>query len=141
MSDGQPGGMNPALKIILGVAGVLLLLTCGGVALVAWFVTGSVERFESTAAVAPTMTRMRSIESAIAAYRVDNRMLPENLDALAGPGGMLDADEVPTDAWGNPFVYEPLGETEYTLVSFGSDGVEGGEGDAADITRKDLEER
>ncbi|MBE0536110.1 MAG: type II secretion system major pseudopilin GspG [Phycisphaerae bacterium] len=42
------------------------------------------------------------------------------------------------DPWGNPFMYYEgsgeLGDKEYELISFGADGLEGGEGDNADIT-------
>ncbi len=42
------------------------------------------------------------------------------------------------DPWENPYLYfegsGELGDKEYELVSLGADGVEGGEGDNADIT-------
>ncbi len=42
------------------------------------------------------------------------------------------------DPWGNPYLYfegsGELGDKEYELISFGADGVEGGEGDNEDIT-------
>ena len=38
------------------------------------------------------------------------------------------------DPWGNPYQYRSPGETEpYVIFSYGADGREGGEGDAADI--------
>ena len=42
------------------------------------------------------------------------------------------------DPWGNPYLYfegsGELGDKEYELISFGADGVEGGEENNADIT-------
>ena len=42
------------------------------------------------------------------------------------------------DPWNNPYLYfegsGELGDKEYELISFGADGVEGGEGDNEDIT-------
>ena len=142
MSEEPSTGMNPAIKLILIVAGVLCLLACGVAGVMAWFVGTSVQRYEKKAAVQSTKSQMRNIEAAVNAYRLENRALPASLDDLVGPQGVLDADEAPTDAWGRPFLYEPGDDgRSYVLVSFGADGVEGGEGDAADITREDLGDR
>jgi len=44
--------------------------------------------------------------------------------------------KTPLDPWGNPYVYHIPGKHEfpYEVVSYGEDGKEGGEGNAADIT-------
>lgn len=42
--------------------------------------------------------------------------------------------EVPSDPWGNPFVYRSPGRNGgYEIVALGADGKEGGENDNADI--------
>jgi general secretion pathway protein G len=42
---------------------------------------------------------------------------------------------VPDDPWGNPYVFVMPGEHgEYDLLSYGKDGMPGGEGQAVDIT-------
>jgi general secretion pathway protein G len=42
---------------------------------------------------------------------------------------------VPDDPWGNPYVFVMPGEHgEYDLLSYGRDGMPGGEGQAGDIT-------
>lgn len=50
--------------------------------------------------------------------------------------GYLDSRHLPKDPWGNPYVYIiPGREGElYEIISYGSDGEEGGSGDAADLT-------
>jgi general secretion pathway protein G len=49
------------------------------------------------------------------------------------PDGYLKS--VPEDPWGAEFQYiSPGSEGPYDLYSYGSDGREGGEGDAADIS-------
>jgi general secretion pathway protein G len=57
---------------------------------------------------------------------------PGNVDAWNGPylrGGL-----VPTDPWGRPYLYRSPGEHgAYDIVSYGSDGQEGGTGTSADI--------
>ena len=50
-----------------------------------------------------------------------------------GSGQPYSKKEVDLDPWSNPYVYEQSGNSNYTLMSYGSDGSEGGEGNAADI--------
>ena len=40
---------------------------------------------------------------------------------------------MPKDPWGNRYVYVLTGPQRFSLASLGADGVEGGEGAAADI--------
>jgi len=58
---------------------------------------------------------------------------PPGVDVWNGPylkGGM-----VPVDPWRHNYVYaSPGAHGPYDLMSYGSDGLEGGEGSAADIT-------
>jgi general secretion pathway protein G len=57
---------------------------------------------------------------------------PGNLEAWRGP--YLQKSELPRDPWGKPYVYRCPGQHgDYDLFSFGPDGVEGGEGENADI--------
>ncbi len=58
---------------------------------------------------------------------------PGNLEAWKGP--YLSKTELPRDPWGKPFVYRCPGQHgDFDLFSYGPDGVEGGEGENADIT-------
>jgi general secretion pathway protein G len=58
---------------------------------------------------------------------------PGNLEAWKGP--YLAKSELPKDPWGKPYVYRCPGQHgDYDLFSYGPDGVEGGEGENADIT-------
>lgn len=57
---------------------------------------------------------------------------PQNLEKWAGP---YLKKTVPADPWGRPYIYKSPGEhSEYDLSSLGSDGQEGGTGDAVDLT-------
>ena len=67
---------------------------------------------------------MESMKSAVEAYRLENRMLPDSLDQLVGPTGYLVADEVPRDAWDNPFFYEPDEGLNQRMVDAGVLAVE-----------------
>jgi general secretion pathway protein G len=58
---------------------------------------------------------------------------PGSIPAWNGP--YLKGGAVPTDPWGNPYIYRAPGQRgAYDLSSNGADGQEGGTGTAADIT-------
>ncbi len=52
--------------------------------------------------------------------------------------GILSGKKVPQDAWNKDYDYQGDG-TKYVIRSFGSDGVEGGEGPNKDISSEDAE--
>ncbi len=57
---------------------------------------------------------------------------PQNIEKWAGP---YLKKTVPPDPWGRPYIYKSPGEHgDYDLSSLGSDGQEGGIGDAVDLT-------
>ena len=96
---------------------------------------------------------IKAIETALNLYRLDNGVYPsteQGLEALVTKpttgviprnwkeDGYL--DKVPKDPWGNPFVYlHPGVHKEFDLVSYGADGVEGGEGKDADVENWNLD--
>ena len=58
---------------------------------------------------------------------------PGNIAAWNGP--YLKGGAVPPDPWGNPYVYRAPGQNgAYDILSYGSDGTEGGTGAGQDIT-------
>ena len=90
--------------------------------------------------------QIQSFASALDLFFLDAGRYPtsaEGLAVLVRPtagitawnGPYLKGGIVPTDPWGKPYVYRSPGEHgAYDVVSFGSDGQEGGTGTAADIT-------
>lgn len=91
--------------------------------------------------------KMTVVESAIERFGLDCGQYPDDsmgLDALLSPpagleekwnGPYLKASQL-LDPWGNPYIYVAEGEINpgsFDLVSLGSDGVEGGEGENEDI--------
>lgn len=93
------------------------------------------------------MADLRSIETALDLYKLDNGAYPsteQGLEALVEKptvgnvppnwkdGGYL--SRVPADPWGRPYAYAiPGTRGEYDLFSLGADGQPGGEGENADI--------
>lgn len=97
-------------------------------------------------------TQMSNIANALDLYRLDNSHYPstqQGLEALVNrpsgspepknwnPNGYLKS--VPEDPWGNDYQYINMGSSDYDLFSYGADGNQGGEGDAADISVHDIE--
>jgi general secretion pathway protein G len=59
------------------------------------------------------------------------REKPSNADNWSGP---YLPKEIPVDPWKKVYVYRSPGEHgDYDLMSYGADGVEGGEGEAEDV--------
>lgn len=86
--------------------------------------------------------QIKMIESALDSYRLDMGKYPKELESLiknttnkATWDGPYLKDDIPKDPWNNPYHYQNPGKyrKDYDLISFGADGVEGGEGDNADI--------
>jgi general secretion pathway protein G len=106
------------------------------------------------AKIQTTKTQIRSLESALKLYKLDNGVYPtteQGLNSLVTKptvgvipknykeGGYLESKNVPKDGWGNDYLYVSPGEHgDYDLYSYGADGVKGGEGKNADINSWDL---
>jgi general secretion pathway protein G len=98
------------------------------------------------ARVGTTKQVLATTASALDLFKLDNARYPttqEGLDALVHkpadaktwPNGGYIKGGMPKDGWGNDLQYISPGSSAkpYDLYSFGSDGKEGGEDDAADI--------
>ena len=128
------------------------------IGLLAAVVIPNVTRAMKKARRATATMEIQSFKSALQAFYADNAFFPgteQGLEALVrkpsvgkmsanyDEGGYLDAQEVPLDPWKNPYVYLQPGMHggDYDIVSYGADGVEGGEGDDADVESWDLSAR
>ncbi len=96
-----------------------------------------------------------SLETALKLYRLDNGFYPSTEQGLAAlvqmpqsgqipkrwkEGGYLEKNQVPKDPWGNDFIYlSPGSHGDFDIVSFGADGVAGGEGKDKDINNWEIE--
>jgi general secretion pathway protein G len=90
--------------------------------------------------------QIESLGSALDLYYLDMGRYPNSNDGLAAlvqrPGNAeewngpyLKGGVVPNDPWGHPYVYRsPVEHAPYEIVSYGSDGQEGGSGTATDIS-------
>ena len=122
---------------------ILVVITIIG--LIMALVGPRVINYLGEAKVKAAKIQIQSFSSALDLYYLDAGRYPsssEGLTALAQrPGGAatwngpyLKGGVVPNDPWGRPYLYRAPGEHgAFDIVSYGSDGQEGGTGTAADI--------
>ncbi|MBW2175520.1 MAG: type II secretion system major pseudopilin GspG [Deltaproteobacteria bacterium] len=98
---------------------------------------------------------IESLETSLRLYKLDTGSYPtteQGLQALIErpdtgnvpkgyrDGGYLEKGRVPRDPWENEFVYlSPGVNGEYDIVSYGADGIPGGEGKNKDIKSWELD--
>ncbi len=96
-----------------------------------------------------------ALETALKLYKLDNGGYPATEQGLIAlvekpetgnvpkkwkEGGYLEKSKVPKDPWGNDFVYlSPGVHGDYDIISYGADGVPGGEGEDKDINSWEIE--
>ncbi len=99
--------------------------------------------------------QIQSIEQALKLYKLDNGDYPtteQGLQALVEApsvgklarkwkeGGYLEKGKVPSDPWGNDFIYLSPGlHGDFDLTSYGPDNEPGGEDKDADVNNWELE--
>ena len=115
---------------------MLLVVTIIGIlaALVIPKIIGRSEQARVTAAQADING---GIKSALGQYEVDNGFFPKSLqDLVTQPSNAKNwhgyLEKLPTDPWGNPYIYSYPGkhtQNGYDLLSAGPDGKEGTEDD------------
>jgi general secretion pathway protein G len=102
-------------------------------------------RQEEKAKLKATRAQIELFATALDTFRLDVGRYPtteEGLQALRQkPGGIERWDgpylkkDLPLDPWNKPYVYKSPGDHgPYDILSYGADGVPGGDGDNRDIT-------
>ncbi|MHC4076408.1 MAG: type II secretion system major pseudopilin GspG [Planctomycetota bacterium] len=103
------------------------------------------------ARVTTTKANLKILHTAVNQFKMDTGRFPteeEGLYALVEQptdvinyeqGGYIETTEIPTDSWGNEFIYElyPESGKPFVIKSFGADNEEGGEGYDADLYSTD----
>ena len=134
------------LLVVIAILGILA-------ALVAPSILGRKE----DALRAQGTVQIRNLEQALQLFYIDNGFYPSTEQGLRAlvekptigkiprkwrEEGYLEKGSIPKDPWGNDYVYISPGiqNKNYDIVSYGADGLEGGEGKDADVQSWALDE-
>ncbi len=132
----QAGFSLIELVVVIVILGILA-------SLVAPQIMGNVDK----ALTQQAKTDMKSIETALKLYKLDNFSYPsteQGLQALVEKSGIPPEprnfkkggylDRLPKDPWGGNYIYlSPGDHGEFDIITYGRDGQPGGEGQDADI--------
>ena len=132
------------LMVVIVILGILVM----------WVAPKIMSRPEEAKQVKARMD-IQNLETALKLYKLDNGVYPtteQGLQALVEPpetgvipkkwkeGGYLEKNRVPRDPWGNDFVYLSPGlQGDFDIISYGADGVPGGESENKDINNWEIE--
>lgn len=116
-----------------------ILVVMAIVAMLAVMVAPNLFRQRAGAQRDAAVAQISALETALDAHFIDVGEYPDSLEGLienesgrASWNGPYLRRDIPMDPWGNPYVYDSEGR-EFTLISYGPDGQQGGSGDDADI--------
>jgi general secretion pathway protein G len=142
------GGARTAHQLRSGFTLIEIMVVIVVIAIIAAMVAPNVFKNVGEAKTTAARAQMNTLDAALDGYRLDNGRYPstdQGLDALweapsSEPArnwkGPYIKKRVPLDPWNHPYIYIAPGDfnpTSYDLYSLGNDGVEGGEGEDADI--------
>lgn len=127
-----------------GITLIEILVVMAIIALFVTLVGGRLFKQVDKAKQTQAKSQIKQFESVLDMYRLDVGKYPttqEGLQALrVKPANVENWDgpyltkDVPLDPWGHAYIYRCPGQHgDLDLMALGSDGLEGGEGDAVDI--------
>jgi general secretion pathway protein G len=137
--EGEQGFTLVEMLVVITIIGLIMGL-----------IGPRVLNYLSESKVKTARIQLQSFASALDLFYLDAGRYPstaEGLTALvrqtpgvaAWNGPYLKGGSVPTDPWNHPYVYRAPGEDgPYDIVSYGSDGQEGGSGVAADLSLENV---
>jgi general secretion pathway protein G len=116
-----------------------ILVVMAIIAMLAVMVAPNIFNQQAGAQRDAAISQISSLQAALDMYRLDAGEYPDSLEGLvendtgrASWNGPYLRGALPADPWGNDYVYES-GSRDFTLISYGPDGEQGGEDDDADI--------
>src|SRR6201986_2806264 len=133
--DGEQGFTLVEMLVVITIIGLIMGL-----------IGPRVLNYLNESKVKAAKIQIQSFSSALDLFYLDAGRFPSSAEGLAvlvqrtpgiaaWNGPYLKGGTVPNDPWNHPYVYRSPGEHgPYDIMSYGSDGQEGGSGTAADIT-------
>jgi general secretion pathway protein G len=136
---GQQGFTLVEMLVVITIIGLIMGL-----------IGPRVLNYLSESKVKAAKIQLQSFSSALDLFYLDAGRFPSTGEGLAAlvqrtpgvaawNGPYLKGGNVPNDPWNHPYLYRSPGERgPYDIMSYGSDGQEGGIGPAADISIENL---
>ena len=136
---GQQGFTLVEMLVVITIIGLIMGL-----------IGPRVLNYLSESKVKAAKIQMQSFASALDLFYLDAGRFPSTAEGLAAlvqrapgldawNGPYLKGGSVPNDPWSHPYLYRAPGEHgPYDIMSYGSDGQEGGSGVAADLSLENL---
>jgi general secretion pathway protein G len=134
-NNGEQGFTLVEMLVVITIIGLIMGL-----------IGPRVLNYLSESKVKAAKIQLQSFASALDLFYLDAGRFPSTAEGLAAlvkqtpgvsawNGPYLRGGNVPNDPWSHGYVYRSPGEhSPYDIISYGSDGQEGGSGVAADIT-------
>jgi general secretion pathway protein G len=149
-SQGRPGVSGKRLESQAGFTLVEMLVVITIIGLIMGLIGPRVLNYLSESKVKAARIQLQSFVTALDLFYLDAGRYPSSAEGLgalvrqtpgvaAWNGPYLKGGNVPNDPWNHGYIYRSPGEHgPYDIVSYGSDGQEGGSGVAADISLENL---
>jgi general secretion pathway protein G len=144
-NTGANAAPNPSRVSEAGFTLVEMLVVITIIGLIMGLIGPRVLNYLSESKVKAAKIQIQSFAGALDLFYLEAGRFPTTAEGLAAlvhrtpgvaawNGPYLKGGNVPNDPWNNPYVYRAPGERgPYDIISYGSDGQEGGSGVAADI--------
>ncbi|MDL2123577.1 MAG: type II secretion system major pseudopilin GspG [Deltaproteobacteria bacterium] len=145
----------PLIKNVRGFTLIELMVVIIILGILAMYVTPRIMGRPDEARQVKARLDMASLETALKLYKLDSGVYPgteQGLQALVvqpetgtlakkwRKGGYLEKNRVPKDPWGNEYIYLCPGVNgDFDIISYGADGVSGGEDKNKDINNWEIE--
>ncbi len=133
LSQSRRGMTLVEIMVVIAIIGTLMAVLAVGM------MDRLQDGYQST-----TVLQIKQIEQNLQLYAAKHKgKYPTTSDGLAAAKKYFPNNEVPTDAWGNEYMYfspGANGDHQYEIISLGRDGKEGGEGYDQDIKSWALDE-
>jgi general secretion pathway protein G len=145
----------PLIKNVRGFTLIELMVVIIILGILAMYVTPRIMGRPDEARQVKARLDMASLETALKLYKLDNGVYPgteQGLQALVvqpetgtlakkwRKGGYLEKNRIPKDPWGNEYIYLCPGVNgDFDIISYGADGVSGGEDKNKDINSWEIE--
>ncbi len=137
--------MRRRKHVIHGFTVIEMITVIVIIALLAAIVTPAYYNYVKKARINAAKAQIKMLEQAVFDFRLDTGKLPDASSGLEELNRNVSGNEkwdgpylkqaVPKDPWGNDYIYKCPGEnTDFEIISYGSDGQPGGEKEKADIS-------